>query len=77
MGGCSINCHCLLLLGRLRALSSLSLVILSFLVVTLLLAFSFHWLLALIVVVVVQFLGQSLGTVEGFRICSYYIPLNW
>ena len=77
LSGCSVDRHRLLLLCQFRALSPFSLVVLSFLVVILFLALDFCWLLALFVVVVVQLLGQSLGTVEGFRFCSDYIPLNW
>ena len=74
--GDSVNCHCLLLFRGLGALTPLSLVVLPLLAIIFLLNFSLHWLLTLLVVVVIQLLGQSLGTVESFRICSYHVSLD-
>ena len=76
LSGCSINCHCLLLLGRFGALTSLPLVVLPLLAIIFLLNFSLHWLLTLLVVMVIQLLGQSLSTVESFGICSYHVSLD-
>ena len=72
--GGSINCHCLLLLRSLGALTPLPLVVPPLLAITFLLDFSLRWLLTLLVVVVIQFLGQSLGTIKRLRVCRYNIP---
>ena len=74
--GDSVNCHCLLLFRGLGALTSLPLVVLPFLAITLLFLLSLHWLLALLVVMIIQPLRQSLRTVKRFRVRSYHIPLN-
>ena len=74
--GDSVNCHCLLLFRGLGALAPLPLIILSLLAITFLLLLSLHWLLTLLVVMAIQLLGQSIGTVESFEICSYHVSLE-
>ena len=69
-----VNRHCLSLFRGLGALAPLPLIILSLLTITFLLFLSLHWLLALLVVVVIQLLRQSFSTVEGFGVAAITFP---